>query len=60
MGSSFLTVNERSEKYLEDAEWTYRGLEEGVRTRLVNLAIIARNSMENVWPRQLDKSEGCG
>ena len=41
-------------------EWTYRGLEEGVRTRLVNLAIIARKSMESVWPRQLDKSKGCG
>lgn len=73
MGSSFLTVNERWEKYLEDAERTYRNLEEGVKTQLVNLAIEARNAMENekwkddVWLRQLDwtpkvagKSRGIG
>ena len=73
MGSSFLTVNEGWEKYLEDAERTYRNLEEGVKTRLVNLAIEARNAMENekwkddVWLRQLDwtpkvagKSRGIG
>ena len=73
MGSSFLTVNEGWEKYLEDAERTYRTLEEGVKTRLVNLAIEARNAMENekwrddVWLRQLDwtpkvagKSRGVG
>ena len=73
MGSSFLTVNEGWEKYLEDAEWTYRNLEEGVKTRLVDLAIEARNAMENekwkddVWLRQLDwtpkaagKSRGIG
>jgi len=73
MGSSFLTVNERWEKYLEDAERTYRSLEEGVKTRLVNLAIEARNAIENdkwkddVWLRQLDwtpkvagKSRGIG
>jgi hypothetical protein len=35
------------EIYLEDAGWTYRSLEEGVKTRLVNLAINARNTMEN-------------
>ena len=73
MGSSFLTVNEGWERYLEDAERTYRNLEEGVKTRLVNLAIEARNAMENekwkddVWLRQLDwtpkvagKSRGIG
>jgi DNA polymerase gamma 1 len=73
MGSSFLTVNEGWEKYLEDAERTYRNLEEGVKTRLVKLAIEARNAMENekwkddVWLRQLDwtpkvarKSRGIG
>ncbi|KAF8492208.1 DNA polymerase family A-domain-containing protein [Russula emetica] len=67
MGSSFLT-GERG-----DAERTYRNLEEGVKTRLVNLAIEARNAMENekwkddVWLRQLDwtpkvagKSRGIG
>ena len=47
MGSSFLTVNEGWEKYLEDAERIYRSLEEGVKTRLVNLATEARNTMEN-------------
>ncbi len=43
------------EIYLEYAEWIYRSLEEGVKTRLVNLAINARNMMENEvyqrpWP----------
>ena len=73
MGSSFLTVNEGWEKYLEDAERTYRSLEEGVKKRLVNLAVEARSMMENeiwkddVWLRQLDwtpkaagKSRGIG
>ncbi|KAI9511049.1 DNA polymerase family A-domain-containing protein [Russula earlei] len=73
MGSSFLTVNEGWERYLEDAERTYRTLEEGVKRRLVNLAIAARNMVENeqwrddVWLRQLDwtpkvakKSRGIG
>jgi DNA polymerase gamma 1 len=73
MGSSFLPVNEGWEKYLEDAERTYRKLEEGVKTRLVNLATEARDAMENekwkddVWLRQLDwtpkvagKSRGIG
>ena len=73
MGSSFLTVNEGWEKYLEDAERTSRSLEEGVKKRLENLAIEARNMMENekwiddVWLRQLDwtpkvagKSRGIG
>jgi hypothetical protein len=73
MGSSFLTVNEGWEKYLEDAERTYHSLEEGVKSRLVNLAIEARNAMENenwkddAWLQQLDwtpkiagKSRGIG
>jgi len=60
MGSSFLPVTRGGKKYLEDAERTYRNLEEGVKTRLVNLAMEARNAMENekwkddVWLRQLD------
>lgn len=73
MGSSFLTVNESWEKYLGDAERIYRSLEEGVKKRLVNLAVEARSMMENekwkddVWLRQLDwtpkvagKSRGIG
>jgi DNA polymerase gamma 1 len=73
MGSSFLTVNEGWEKYLEDAERTYRSLNEGVKKRLVNLATEARDMAENerwkgdVWLRQLDwtpkvagKSRGIG
>lgn len=73
MGSSFLPVNEAWEKYLKDAERTYRKLEEGVKTRLVNLATEARNAMESekwkddIWLRQLDwtpkvagKSRGIG
>jgi DNA polymerase gamma 1 len=39
MGSSFLPVNEEWETYLENAERTYRNLEEGVKKRLVNLAV---------------------
>jgi DNA polymerase gamma 1 len=73
MGSSFLTVDGSWEKYLENAERTYRNLEEGVKKRLVNLAIDAKSMMENekwrddVWLRQLDwtpkvagKSRGVG
>ncbi|KAH9963726.1 gamma DNA-directed DNA polymerase [Lactifluus volemus] len=73
MGSSFLTVDGGWEKYLESAERTYRNLEEGVKKRLVNLAIEAKNMAENekwrddVWLQQLDwtpkvagKSRGVG
>jgi DNA polymerase gamma 1 len=73
MGSSFLTVDEGWEKYLENAERTYRNLEEGVKKRLGNLAIEAKDMMENekwkddVWLQQLDwtpkvagKSRGIG
>ena len=73
MGSSFLPVNEEWERYLENAERTYRSLEEGVKRRLVDLAVEAKDMMENeswkddVWLRQLDwtpkvagKSRGIG
>ncbi|KAI0297802.1 gamma DNA-directed DNA polymerase [Multifurca ochricompacta] len=60
MGSSFLTVNEEWEKYLENSERVYRSLEEGVKKRLADLAVEAKRMMENerwrddVWLRQLD------
>ncbi|KAF8267209.1 DNA polymerase family A-domain-containing protein [Lactarius quietus] len=60
MSSSFLPVNEEWERYLENAERTYRNLEEGVKKRLVDLAVEAKEMMENeswkddVWLRQLD------
>ncbi|KAI0063819.1 gamma DNA-directed DNA polymerase [Artomyces pyxidatus] len=60
MGSSFLTVNEQWEKYLEDAERTYRDLEEKVKSRLADLAMEAKGMMESekwkedVWLQQLD------
>ena len=73
MGSSFLPVNEEWERYLENAERTYRNLEEGVKKRLVNLAVEAKGMMGNenwkddIWLRQLDwtpkvarKSRGIG
>lgn len=73
MGSSFLPVNEEWETYLENAERTYRNLEESVKKRLVNLAVEAKGMMENenwkddVWLQQLDwtpkvvgKSRGIG
>ncbi|KAI0319735.1 DNA polymerase family A-domain-containing protein [Amylostereum chailletii] len=60
MGSSFLTVNEQWEKYLEDAERTYRELENRVKTRLTDLALEAKELMkseqwkDDVWLSQLD------
>lgn len=60
MGSSFLTVDESWEKYLVDAERTYRELDEKVKTRLLELAEQARGMMdsgkwrEDVWLSQLD------
>ncbi|KDQ57901.1 hypothetical protein JAAARDRAFT_69260 [Jaapia argillacea MUCL 33604] len=60
MGSSFLTVNEEWEAYIENAERTYRELDEKVKTRLLNLAQQAKEMMEteawrgNVWLEQLD------
>ena len=60
MGSSFLTVNESWEEYVENAEKVYRDLEENVRGRLVQLAQEAKELMVdekwrgNVWLEQLD------
>jgi len=60
MGSSFLTVNESWEKYIENAEKTYRELEESVKGRLVQLAREAKELMVgdrwkgDVWLEQLD------
>ena len=60
MGSSFLTVNESWEKYIENAEKTYRELEESVKGRLVQLAHEAKDLMVDdrwkgdVWLEQLD------
>ncbi|KAI0078596.1 gamma DNA-directed DNA polymerase [Panus rudis PR-1116 ss-1] len=60
MGSSFLTVNQEWEKYIENAERTYRELEDRVRKRLIDLAHEARSLMEgdkwkdDVWLSQMD------
>ncbi|PSR73484.1 hypothetical protein PHLCEN_2v10776 [Hermanssonia centrifuga] len=60
MGSSFLTVNQEWERYIENAERTYRELEDKVRIRLVDLAYEAKAMVENekwkedVWLSQLD------
>ena len=60
MGSSFLTVNESWEKYVENAEKVYKDLEENVRGRLVQLAQEAKKLMVDdnwkgdVWLEQLD------
>jgi len=42
MGSSFLTVNSAWEKYIESPERVYRGMEEGVKRRLIELATSAK------------------
>lgn len=60
MGSSFLTVNQEWERYIENAENKYRELEEKVRARLLDLAREAKDMMESetwrqdVWLSQLD------
>ena len=60
MGSSFLTVNESWEKYIESAEKAYKELEENVKGRLVQLAHEAKELMVDdkwkgdVWLEQLD------
>ena len=60
MGSSFLTVNESWEKYIENAEKVYKELEKSVRGRLVQLAQEAKGLMVDdkwkgdVWLEQLD------
>ena len=60
MGSSFLTVNESWEKYLENAEKAYKDLEENVKGRLLRLVHEAKELMVgdkwkgDVWLEQLD------
>lgn len=60
MGSSFLTVNESWEKYIENAEKAYKDLAESVKERLVQLAQEAKELMVgekwkgDVWLEQLD------
>ncbi|KAF8061628.1 DNA polymerase family A-domain-containing protein [Lyophyllum atratum] len=61
MGSSFLTVNEEWESYLQRAEAVYREMEEGVKAKLKKLAEDARLLMDggekwkdDVWLSQLD------
>lgn len=51
MGSSFLTVNEEWENYLNRAEGVYRDMEEGVKRKLKALAQEAKALMntEGVW-----------
>lgn len=52
MGSSFLTVDESWEGYLEKADTVYRSMEEKVQTKLKVLAETAKELMygdENVW-----------
>lgn len=61
MGSSFLTVNQEWESYLQRAEAVYREMEYGVKAKLKELAEDARMLMGNnerwkddVWLSQLD------
>ncbi|KAF7976646.1 hypothetical protein HWV62_5969 [Athelia sp. TMB] len=60
MGSSFLTVDESWERYLENSETTFRELEAKVKTRLLELAENARGLAdgeswkEDEWLGQLD------
>ncbi|RDB23988.1 DNA polymerase gamma, mitochondrial [Hypsizygus marmoreus] len=61
MGSSFLTVNEEWEAYLERAEGVYRQMEEGVKAKLKSLAEEAKGLTgegekwkDDVWLSQLD------
>lgn len=60
MGSSFLTVNQEWERYIENAERTYRELDERVKKRLLELALEAKDMMvgerwkDDVWLSQLD------
>ncbi len=42
MRSSFLTVNSAWERYIESVERIYRGMEEGVKRRLTELATSAK------------------
>jgi DNA polymerase gamma 1 len=46
MGSSFLTVNESWDKYLKDAERTYKYLEVSIKKRLLELGEQAKGLTE--------------
>ena len=48
MGSSFLTVNSTWERYIDSTEQVYKGMEEGVKRRLI------------VDIKKGGKVEGCG
>lgn len=60
MGSSFLTVNEEWERYIENAERTYQELDEKIKIRLIDLAHQAKGMMDSEswrrdpWLSQLD------
>jgi hypothetical protein len=60
MGSAFLPVSGEWERYIERAESTYQALELKIRTRLVELAVQARDLMDgekwrgDPWLEQLD------
>ena len=60
MGSSFLTVNEKWEEYINEAEKVYRNLEQDIQRRLVELADDAKTLLHDeawrgdVWLSQLD------
>ena len=60
MGSSFLTVNDEWDKYIANAERTYKELDDKVKIRLVELAYQAKDLMksekwkDDVWLSQLD------
>lgn len=73
MGSALLTVNEEWEKYITNAENTYKELDNKVKNRLIELAHKAKSLAdsekwkEDVWLSQLDwtpkvvgKSRGVG
>ena len=63
MGSAILTVNQEWDRYIENAERTYRDLENKVKNRLVELARQAKDMAdsekwkEDVWLSQLDWSD---
>lgn len=54
MGSSFLTVNQEWERYLERAEGVYRQMEEGIKQKLKELAEHARLQIDDPEKRQQD------
>lgn len=54
MGSSFLTVDQSWEKYLEKAETVYREMEETVELKLRKLAEDARTLMDDDGKKWVD------